>query len=696
MKRTLRQTPVIKYLTLCYAALLLVLGIVRTIEYKNLQRSNAHLYELVNKSVRRQSILADVRKSVDYVTEDILSILLYPEMERKPAIEEITSFEVSKNDSNLVEYQKLLEGSEEEQFFNKVQSFHTLNAKNSESIVQLIKENKYPEAILFNKNQFFQSNKEFQKANIALADFVKRRDTIEIKSIEQQLSLIDNLIILTTVFILILIGALGFLIGKTIKIMKGINSQLSESESKYRKLTEQANEIIGKFNADGNLVFANDSFKKKLEYSDDELSSLFISDILVGNSSTINKLHPRFKEIITNVKRVLKSKSGKRIYIEGTVFLEYSNEKFVGSMGFFNDVTEKKQLEKSIIASEEKFRQLFNLAPMPMWLFNSKTYQFTQVNKAAITHYGYSEEEFLNKAIGDIRPKEDLSTFDKHLEEIKDERSNLMQQGKTFRGTFKHLTKSKDVIEVEIYNTQLELNNKSEILTVAIDVTERNQLENKITKAIIKTQEDERYEIGSELHDNVCQILATAKINISMLKQSLPSSCTELYHKSQESIELATEEIRNLSHRLAPAFFEDTTLEETFESLVKTFNLEDIYEISFYFDITIKQFPINREIQLNLYRILQEQLRNIVKHAKGSSIEVDVIIHNNNLKMRIADDGVGFKISEVKGGIGLANMKRRAELFSGKIIINSSPGNGCEIVTTIPLLEKNTSEMVKT
>ena len=693
MKKTLHNTPVIKYLTLCYAALLIVLGIVRTIEYKNLQQANAHLYELINKSVRRQSILTDVLKRADYVKENILSILFYPEIKTKTDTEEIINSEIAKSDSNLVEYQKLIEGHEEEQLFNSVQACRTLNAKNRESIVQLIKENKYSEAILFNKNQFSQSNKEFQKANTTLADFVNRRDSAEIKNIENQLSLLNRLIILTTIFILILIGALGLLIGKTIKIMKGINLRLSESESKYRKLTEQTNEIIGRFNADGKLVFANDSFRKKLEYKDDELSSFMISDILSDDSLNLNKQHPEFKEIITNIKKILKSKTGKKIYIEGTVFLEFSNEKFTGSMVFFNDVTDKKQLEKSIIASEEKFRQLFNLAPMPMWLFNPETYQFTQVNKAAIIHYGYDEEEFLNKAINDIRPKEDLSNFDKHLKEIKGERGKLMQQGKTFRGNFRHLKKSNDVIEVEVYNTPVVINNKSEILTVAIDVTERNQLENKITKAIIKTQEDERYEIGSELHDNVCQILATAKMKMGMLKRSLPSSVTELYEKSQESIKLATDEIRNLSHRLAPAFFEETNLEETFESLIKTFNFGDIYQISLYFDVTTKQFPISREIQLNLYRILQEQLRNIMKHAKGSTIEVDVIVYNNKLKMRIADNGVGFKVSEVKGGIGLANMKRRAELFSGKIIINSSPGHGCEIVITIPLHEKSTSEI---
>ena len=147
--------------------------------------------------------------------------------------------------------------------------------------------------------------------------------------------------------------------------------------------------------------------------------------------------------------------------------------------------------------------------------------------------------------------------------------------------------------------------------------------------------------------------------------------------------------MRNFSHRLAPAFFDNTTLEETFDSLLKTFNLEQKYDISLYFDKTLNFLNISREMQLNLYRILQEQLRNTMKYAKGTTIEVDVLVHKNFLKMRIADNGVGFDVKEVKSGIGLANMKRRTELFGGNILINSTPGNGCELIVTLPLSEMN-------
>jgi signal transduction histidine kinase len=100
---------------------------------------------------------------------------------------------------------------------------------------------------------------------------------------------------------------------------------------------------------------------------------------------------------------------------------------------------------------------------------------------------------------------------------------------------------------------------------------------------------------------------------------------------------------------------------------------------------------LSHEIQLNLYRILQEQFRNILNYANASTIEVNVLIHNNKLKMSVTDNGIGFHIKTVNKGIGFANIKRRAELFRGQLLIESSPGNGCKITVEIPLSESTTA-----
>jgi signal transduction histidine kinase len=276
----------------------------------------------------------------------------------------------------------------------------------------------------------------------------------------------------------------------------------------------------------------------------------------------------------------------------------------------------------------------------------------------------------------------------RRLEEIAHAHTDTGQEDTvkdTFKSTDWHQKKSGEIIEVETYSTPIVINNKPCRSVIAIDVTEKNQYENKITRAIIKTQEDERYEIGGELHDNVCQILAATQITLGMLNSSVPKERSPLVEQCKEHIKLALDEIRNLSHRLAPAFFEGSNLEEAFESLLDTFNIKKEAQILLRFDDSVKEYPLSMEIQLNLYRILQEHLRNILKYARANVIVVHLFVFNHKLKMQIRDNGIGFDLATAIKGIGLANMKRRTELFSGKFEIITSPGNGCSILVDIPL-----------
>ncbi|MEP6674668.1 MAG: response regulator [Ferruginibacter sp.] len=343
---------------------------------------------------------------------------------------------------------------------------------------------------------------------------------------------------------------------------------------------------------------------------------------------------------------------------------------------------ERKKTNTKLEESEKKYSNLFHLSPQPMWVYDTETYRFIQVNKAAVEHYGYSEEEFLQLTIMDISAEQD---HDKTRDTIK--RMSGRKEG-MFSGRFRHHKKSKEEMDVDIYSTPITLNDKIYRSVIAIDVTEKILGEHKITRAIIKTQEDERYEIGAELHDNVCQLLASSQMSLSMLQRLLPASAEPTFDQSKEYIKMALEEIRNLSHRLAPAFFDDSTLEKSFKILLETFNMEAAYETSLHFDKAIIKSGVERELQLNLYRIVQEQLRNISKYAKATTVSIDVLLHKKKLMMLISDNGIGFDMNTVKKGIGLANMIRRAELFFGKLEIHSSPGNGCEIKVEIPLPKK--------
>ena len=340
---------------------------------------------------------------------------------------------------------------------------------------------------------------------------------------------------------------------------------------------------------------------------------------------------------------------------------------------------ERKRMFSELIESEKRYSDLFQLSPQPMWVYDIDSFQCIQVNDAAMKEYGYSKDEFLKMKISELEVENSYLLSGNQMASVVKFKKALSSHRKF------HVKKSGEVIEVELYNNKILINNKVYQSVIAIDVTQKNLVEDQIVKAIIKTQEDERYEIGGELHDNVCQILASSLISLSMLKKSVDPVGLQWYNQGREYITLALKEIRNLSHRVAPSFFEETTLEETFNKLLKAFDVEGKYDIFPRFDESIKLYPISLEIQLNLYRILQEQLRNIIQYADAKSIEVEVLIQDNNIRMRVLDDGIGFIVEELKGGIGFANMRRRAELFAGRFEVDSSPGKGCKIEIDIPL-----------
>jgi two-component system sensor histidine kinase UhpB len=216
------------------------------------------------------------------------------------------------------------------------------------------------------------------------------------------------------------------------------------------------------------------------------------------------------------------------------------------------------------------------------------------------------------------------------------------------------------------------------------DITERKLLDRKITKAIISAQDQERYQIGGELHDNVTQILAGTLISLSMINSPGSADSSLYVNRCHEYIMMAIGEIRQLSHKLAPAFFKEETLKETFERLLSMMNVDGKFKIILHFDSPENE-KVSNEIQLNLYRILQEQLNNITKYSGADEIKISVTIEGKNLKMIIQDNGRGFDTKKARKGIGLVNIQKRTELLFGFFSLQSSVGNGCKLKVEIPL-----------
>jgi PAS domain S-box-containing protein len=210
------------------------------------------------------------------------------------------------------------------------------------------------------------------------------------------------------------------------------------------------------------------------------------------------------------------------------------------------------------------------------------------------------------------------------------------------------------------------------------DVTERMNAEKQILQATIDAQEREREEIGRELHDNVNQILTTARLYLGCIHSQDPGQ-RHLIERSSEIITSAIEEIRKLSRSMTQSFDKEIGLKLSLEDLAENIRrLDDNILITLDFSLPAEQI-LDDKLKMTFFRIVQEQLNNVLKHAKASRIDLSIRQEDNSLRLLIADNGTGFDPREKRQGIGISNIICRAESFNGQVSIDSSPGNGCRM-----------------
>jgi two-component system sensor histidine kinase UhpB len=214
-------------------------------------------------------------------------------------------------------------------------------------------------------------------------------------------------------------------------------------------------------------------------------------------------------------------------------------------------------------------------------------------------------------------------------------------------------------------------------------VTRQNQVSKAATKAAIRAQEKERNHLGKELHDNINQILTTTRLYIEMALAE-ESIREMLLHKSLENVSKAIEEIRKLSKSLVSPSLEYIGLREAVQEMITGLNISKGLQIKLKTQ-GLKESIINDQVKLMIYRVLQEQVNNIIKHSKAKNAEIRLSVSNGALGMVVTDDGIGFDLCKKRRGIGLNNINSRVEIYGGTVQVITSPGKGCSLQIQVPL-----------
>ncbi|MBX9891727.1 MAG: PAS domain S-box protein [Chitinophagaceae bacterium] len=349
-------------------------------------------------------------------------------------------------------------------------------------------------------------------------------------------------------------------------------------------------------------------------------------------------------------------------------------------IGIFQDI----QSYKTIQADLKVFSQMVEQSPSSIVVTDSNG-SIEYVNPAFCNTTGYS----FNEAIGkNPRILKSGITPDSTYADMWRDLSN----GKTWNGVLCNKKKNGElywesasiapIIDSEgktISYVAIKDNITEKVLLEKQLKEEQNDFQKKMTDAIIAAQEKERTEIGRELHDNINQLLASAKMFLKFSRND-----EESYHQTEMILQNAIDEIRKLSHLLVLPTVINSKLAETIDTIV--YELKGSSDTLIHKEIiNFDDYDVSHNLKMNIYHIIQIQLNNIYKHAKAKNIWIYIINHEQSktIDISIKDDGIGFDPKKRTSGIGLLNIRTRASLFDGKVEVISSPGNGCEVIVTL-------------
>jgi signal transduction histidine kinase len=210
------------------------------------------------------------------------------------------------------------------------------------------------------------------------------------------------------------------------------------------------------------------------------------------------------------------------------------------------------------------------------------------------------------------------------------------------------------------------------------------------SKKVFEDAENDRRRIARELHDDIGQRMAMFASEVDLLSRELQLSdepSRRLKSLAQQARDL-TDDLRRLSHTLHPVMLEELGLVPALRALTGDFALRTGLAVSFNESDVPRHLP--PALSLALYRITQEALRNVAKHARAASVQVSLVSAGGEIHLDIADSGAGFD-SSGNSGLGLVSMRERTELLGGIFTVNSASGSGTAIQVRVPFAKGQTT-----
>ncbi|VAX25811.1 hypothetical protein MNBD_NITROSPINAE04-2678 [hydrothermal vent metagenome] len=232
------------------------------------------------------------------------------------------------------------------------------------------------------------------------------------------------------------------------------------------------------------------------------------------------------------------------------------------------------------------------------------------------------------------------------------------------------------------------------LVRLVTDITEQKDAERamkQLPRKMIETQENERIRIASELHDSLAQNLLVINTEIqTVIKGREPEDGERDHLKRASSMTTQTlDQINEIAHNLRPPYLDKSGFERAIKRMAET--ISESSGISIFVEIYLGGYTLSKELDITIYRIIQEALNNIMKHSGAKKAYIDITNKDDNIEIHISDDGRGFEPDILKPGKpmgsrhGLAGIKERVDIFDGSFFIDSDSGEGATLVLSFPL-----------
>lgn len=479
---------------------------------------------------------------------------------------------------------------------------------------------------------------------------------------------------------------------------KQIEKTLRESDQRYRSLFDGSRDAIIISDANGRIMDVNEAAPLLTAYSKMDLIHKRVQDL--DSAIDLRAYQEYFQRIQDGdsftSEIAIRRKDGQTIYAEfSSKSMTLAGIPCIHTTA--RDITARRQAEEALRQSEAKYRELVQNANSLIVRFDTGG-RVKFFNEYAQQFFGYTEEEIMGRSLLDTILPTTRSNGSSIVPQIED---FIRDPEKYKTNELENVRRNGERIWVTWTNRPI-LNNEGkvvEFLWVGVDATERNQTRRQVqrlTHELIKAQENERYRIARDLHDHIAQDLSSLKIHLQTLFAAQPSMSDESHRRVDETIGIlqrSISDVRNLAYDLRPPGLDQLGLVRTLFLYCEDFAQSNNLKIDF-IAAGLDDLLLDEDIQINLYRLIQEALHNVKKHAEARGVTIRLVASSPNLMLRIIDDGKGFDVngwrakSYKEKRMGLQSMVERVGLLNGTIDIRSRLEKGAGIFITIPIKEQ--------